>query len=415
MQTIGQSETFFGNSDQHVSADRDPDLRLDRVLGRTKKCLDPQMLLDPFEEQFDLPALPIQACNQFGFESKVVGQKRNAFAGLVLDHHAAQRDGIILAGIENRQHPGLVANNVRLGAIYRAGVAALELGVGFGSSYKEGIGLMDGEQPLEIEIAPIEQVVGAGLDDQIVQGVDLVRLAVADMNKCGYSAAQIEQGVEFDSRFVRSKRRPWINRQTQIDRRRVEGVDRGVQVDRQRILCIQGSCHGDQMLGKVGVDLPRPCSVGIGQRIARNSLAAQPHVIKPLGLGAQIDFDIAQRFAVGQLGKSHGQELIHAGEVLDLVIAAVLGYAPTKSTQRQKGHELRKNQLALVHGDPLRMCAKDSKAWRRRSNRDQTEMPKIQGKSSTYDVLMSKRWDTTDPRYLRHQSRTHAIQRDRHP
>jgi hypothetical protein len=46
----------------------------------------------------------------------------------------------------------------------------------------------------------------------------------------------------------------------------------------------------------------------------------------------------------------------------------VPGYAPAKSTQWQKGHELRENQLALVHGDLLRMCAKDIKAWCRRSN-----------------------------------------------
>jgi len=388
MKTMGQSKTFFGNGDQHVSADCDPDLRLDRVLGSTKKCLDPQVLLDPFEEQFDLPALPIQLCNQFGFESKVVGQKHHAFAGLVLDHHTAQRDRIVLAGIENRQYAGLIANDVRLGAIHRMRVATLELGVGLGSGYKEGIGLMNGEEPLEIEIASIEQVVGAGLDDQIVQGVDLVRLAVADMNKCGYGAAQIEQGVQFDGRFVCSKRRPWINRQTQIDRRRIEGVDCGVQVDRQRVLGIQRPRHGDQMLGEVGVDLPRPCGVGIGQGVARNRLATQPHVIEPLGLGAQVDLDIAQRFAVGQLGKSHGQKLIHAGEVLDLVIAAVPGYAPAKSTQWHKGHELRENQLALVHGDPLRICAKDNKAWHRRSNRDQTEKPKSQGKSLTYDALI---------------------------
>ena len=385
---MGQSKTFFGNRDQHVSADRDPDLRLDCVLGSTQKRLDPQVLLDPFEEQFDLPALPIQFCNQFGFEGKVVGQKRHPFASLVLDYHAAQRDGIVLAGIENRQYTGLIANDVRLGAIHRMRVATLELGVGLGPSDKEGIGLMNGEEPLEIEIASIEQVVGTGLDDQIVQGVDLVCLAVADMNECRYGAAQIEQGVQFDGRFICSKRRPRINRQTQIDRRCVEGVDRGVQVDRQRVLGIQRPRHGDQMLGEVGVDLPRPCGVGIGQGVARNRLATQAHVIEPLGLGAQIDFDIAQRLAVGQLGKSHRQKLIHAGEVLDLVIAAVPDYAPAKSTQWQKGHELRENQLALVHGDPLRMCAKDNKACCRRSNRDQTEKPKSRYKSSTYDVLM---------------------------
>ena len=55
-----QLKTFLDDGDQHVSADGDPDLRLHRVLAGAEKCLDAQMLLDPLEEQFDLPALPIQ-------------------------------------------------------------------------------------------------------------------------------------------------------------------------------------------------------------------------------------------------------------------------------------------------------------------------------------------------------------------
>ncbi len=145
MKTIGQSEAFFGNSDRHILVDRDPDLRLGRVLGSTEKCLDSQVLFDPLEERCDLPALAIQPCNQFGLKRKVVGQKSNAFAGFVIGHHAAQRDGTVLAVIENRQYTGLIANDVRPGAIYRAGVAALELGVGLSSGYKESIGLMNGE------------------------------------------------------------------------------------------------------------------------------------------------------------------------------------------------------------------------------------------------------------------------------
>jgi hypothetical protein len=111
-------------------------------------------------------------------------------------------------------------------------------------------------------------------------------------------------------------------------------------------------------------------------------------VIQPLGLGTQIDLDVAQRLAVGQLSKGHGQELVQAGEVLNLVIASVLGNAAAKRAQRQERHELRKNELALVHCGPLRANAKDHKSWNRSSNRDQTEMPKNQGKSLTYEVLM---------------------------
>ena len=40
MKTVGQMQAFLGNRDQHISADRNPDLRLDRVLGGSVKRLD---------------------------------------------------------------------------------------------------------------------------------------------------------------------------------------------------------------------------------------------------------------------------------------------------------------------------------------------------------------------------------------
>ena len=388
MKTIGQMQTFLSNCDQHVGADCDPDLRLDRVLVGAIKRLDAQVLLDPFEEQFDLPALSIQVRYQLRFECEVVGQERDAFATVVLDDHASQCGGIVLAGIENCQYACLIAHDVGVGSVHGVGVAPLEVGIGLGTGDEESVGLMNDKQSLEIQVPAIEQVVRARLDVQQVQGVDLVSLAVADVNECRDGAAQVQKGVQFDSRLVGAKRCPRINRQAQIYRRGIEGVDGCIQVDRHRVLGIQRARHGDQVLREVGVDLPRPGCIGIGQGVARNSLAAQPHVIQPLGLGTQIDLDVAQRLAVGQLSKGHCQELVHAGEILNLVIASVLGNAAAKRAQRQERHELRKNKLAVVHEGPLRADAKDHKSWNRSSNRDQTKIVKNQGKSLTYEDLM---------------------------
>lgn len=84
MKTVGQMQTFFGNRDQYVSGYGNPDLRLYRVLAGAEEDLDMQVLLDSFEEQLDLPALAVQVGNEFGLEGKVVGQKYDAFAALVL-------------------------------------------------------------------------------------------------------------------------------------------------------------------------------------------------------------------------------------------------------------------------------------------------------------------------------------------
>ena len=81
METIGQMQTFLSNCDQHVGADCDPDLRLDLVLVGAIKRLDAQVLLDPFEEQFDLPALSIlskamtqSAADLFSFADPLMSQ-----------------------------------------------------------------------------------------------------------------------------------------------------------------------------------------------------------------------------------------------------------------------------------------------------------------------------------------------------
>jgi len=365
MKAFWQTQAFLGDGDQHVSADCNPDLRLDRVLVGAIKRLDAQVLLYPFKKQFDLPALAVQVCNQLGLESEVVGQKSYSLARLVLDHHASQRGGIVFAGIKDGQHIRLIAHDIRVGPVHGVGVAPLELLVGLGAGDEEGVGLMNHKQSMEIQVPTIEQVIRARLDVQ-----------------------QVQKGVQFDSRFVRSKGCPGINRKAQVYRRSVEGVDRCVQVDRQRFFGIQGSRHGDQVLRKVGVDLPWPGCIGIGQGVTRNGLAEQTHVIQALGLGTQIDLDVAQRLAVGQLSKGHGQELIHAGEVVDLVIAAVSSHASTKSAQWQKRHELREKKLALVHGGPLRDDAKNHKSWNRSSNRDQTEMPENHYESLAYEALV---------------------------
>ena len=50
MKTVGQFQALHGNRDQHIGADRDPDLCLDGVLAGAKEGLDSKVLLDP-----DLP------------------------------------------------------------------------------------------------------------------------------------------------------------------------------------------------------------------------------------------------------------------------------------------------------------------------------------------------------------------------
>ena len=52
-------KSLLDDGNEDVGGDGDPDLGLDRVLRSSKKDFDPQMLLDPFEEQLYLPAAAV--------------------------------------------------------------------------------------------------------------------------------------------------------------------------------------------------------------------------------------------------------------------------------------------------------------------------------------------------------------------
>ena len=49
-------ESLADDGHEHVNRDGDPELGLDRVGRGAKEALDPEMLLDPLEEELDLPA-----------------------------------------------------------------------------------------------------------------------------------------------------------------------------------------------------------------------------------------------------------------------------------------------------------------------------------------------------------------------
>jgi len=172
-------------------------------------------------------------------------------------------------------------------------------------------------QPLEVEIPPIHHVVSPGLRQQQVEHVDFVHLAVGDMNKAGNIPAQIEQRVQLDGGLRRPERCPRKNRQAQIDRRRVERVNRFRQIHPEGFLGIQAARDTDQALGEARVDTPIAGRIGVGERVARD-IAANPQVIELRRLRSKARLDISQALSVGQLREGHAQVLVQTREGIAL-------------------------------------------------------------------------------------------------
>jgi len=73
--------------------------------------------------------------------------------------------------------------------------------------------------------------------------------------------------MELDGGLMLSELRPWEKRQTQINGRRVEGVNGMIQIQMEIwIVDVEFARFFDQMLSEIGLDTPISTFVGVGQR-----------------------------------------------------------------------------------------------------------------------------------------------------
>ena len=103
---------LFNHGNQHVGAYGRPDLSLHGVLACAEKVLDAQVLFDPLEEEFDLPAVFVESCDGGGRQTGVVGQEDQRFFGAgVRKPNTSNVFGIVLTGVEALEHHALIGNH----------------------------------------------------------------------------------------------------------------------------------------------------------------------------------------------------------------------------------------------------------------------------------------------------------------
>ena len=135
------------------------------------------MLLDPFEEQFDLPTTLVQFGDGECRQGKVVGEEHQFFAGFcIVIPDSTQGVGIALGRVEAGQYAGLVATQSG-GLVHLPRVAAMELEIGFGPDNEEGRSQREPIQSLEVEVGAVHDIECAGLRQQGIEHLDVVQFA----------------------------------------------------------------------------------------------------------------------------------------------------------------------------------------------------------------------------------------------
>jgi len=341
-------QTLFQNGDEQINGDGGPDLGAHRVGRRAVKGFDAQMLLDPFEEEFDLPAAAIELGDGQGRHGEVVGQKDQRLARLgIAITDAAHGDGIIVLGVQPGEDHGLVETQAG-GFVHGAGVTAGAAEVLFGAGDEESAVLVDAMPAGEVEVAAIHDVERAGVPDELVEDVDVMHTAGGDNDDGGKVALEREQSVEFDGGLVLAKRGPRKQRETEVNGGGIQRIGGGLEFKTERIFGVKRGGLPDEDLGEIGKDAPVTIFVGIGQSAASGGLT-DASVVEFRAKGRQAGFDVAQTFAPSQLGKCQHEELFVSGEFADAAVAVVTGDTLVELVFGEEVEELGEDGATFVH------------------------------------------------------------------
>jgi len=161
---------------------------------------------------------------------------------VVLD--APHVGGIVRARMHPGEHDGLIAAEARR-RVDRVRVHAPILQVRSRPDDKEGVGLLHRIQPGEVEKAAVHHVEAARFERDLVEDIDLVELAIGDVDERRNVAAQIEQRIQLHRPLGRTKARSGKQRQRHVDRRDVERIGRVRQLDAEWLARVESACRGD--------------------------------------------------------------------------------------------------------------------------------------------------------------------------
>ena len=352
------------DGDQDVDGDGHPHLDAYGVLGCPVESLDSQMLLDPLEEKFDLPAGLVQVGDSEGRQEEVVGDEHKVFVcRRIAVADPAQGVWIMAMRDESGECDRLVEADARR-FVRRMRIPPVEPGALPCPGDEKRPAPVQAVQPGVIQIGPVHDVKRPRVEAKLVQDVHVVDAAGRDDNYGGEVAAQRQKRMELDGGLRPPERRPRKKGEAQIDGRRVQRVRRLLQLRAKNLCSVKVRGLGDQDVCEVGEDVPVPLLVGVGQRAA-GCAGPYPAVIQFRPESPEAGLDVPETLPVCQLGERKDQELLVAAHRPDMKIALVPFDALRQLVLRQPVHELGKNGPSLVHDLPLPVVD-TGKGWRKR-------------------------------------------------
>lgn len=330
-----------------VNADCDPYLGSHGVLAGAEECFDAEVLLDPFEEQFDLPAPFVDRCDDLCGQIEVIGQKDQTLPSIgIKETDTPEFFREVALSFVSAQPDGLVAAQAA-GFIDRSRFSEVEARIAFRPDDEVGIGAFDPKESSKVEVSPIKDIDAPSLNEHPIHKVDVMNRPVCDLYKDWDRSSQVDLSMEFYRGFGLTEMSPREHRQAQIDGGSINRINHLVDVQSVGVSAVKASGLTDENLRECFVNAPVSVLIGVSQ-ISPRDVPSDAHRVE-MRTASQASFDISKTLPESDLRKSHRKELISCSHTFTRPRHRVECHAAIELLAVDEIGNLSENKAARVH------------------------------------------------------------------
>ena len=308
-----------------------------------------KMLLYPFEEQFDVPALSVEFCDCQCFVSQMVGEEAVDVTGsevFICDH--SESFGIAPGWLDSCKFDGLIVDYTSVG-ITSTGLNSFVQHVVLCPCYEERPVLVDEvKESEEIDITFIQKIDSSHFNTEIVQSLDIVHRSICKVDIDRKITSEIKERMHLDTCLSRSEFSPRTELQTETYCTAIKGIDHIVNIEPEWIFRIQRTNSLDKGLSKVTVDTPIPLFICFGKSVSWNSVT-DTAMIQFMLDGIEAGLNVAKTVLRSILCKAHHEKLVVAGKVPGTIVSLVSEDTCIEVSARYERHKLSKYGFSCEH------------------------------------------------------------------
>src|SRR5882757_9679051 len=332
---------------EQIGDHRSDDLQANGVVVLAHELAKVEMLLDPAEQEFDLPAPLVEGRNLNCGAFEIVGDKSNRSAHVTFDLDASQRDrqlGIALAG-EYDVGIGDDSEAVADGLAHVPGLRHAQARVNLDARDEESLGGVDLLPPAKVIIALVENVGRTGFQLRLTADLDVIDGRRRNLDTTRDILPWMIDDVHLQAADAAIPFGPFAHL-AQRDWARVDQPNHlspfhprvSIGLRRQHRESVRENAH-------------RTTGIRTRERRARN--LAHPQMIMLMGVYLKGCFDGAQACDPAQLSAHHCHEMIPTFErfVVRIAVMALDDFPKLPSINRFQ--ELPKDAIHVLHARPF--------------------------------------------------------------